>query len=93
MTELKYGYSGLDKKHCYYLLSAKNTFDTWILFYIGKNLTASGKDFKLYLFHPSWIDTKTILTVKVNSASMRGKMIAKKINQHYLTVSKKPIKI
>lgn len=63
-------------------------FDGWVWFHLGKNLTASGKSFRLYPFH-SWRSSKTILTAKVNDAARQGEMIAKKINKHYLSKSKK----
>ncbi len=88
MTELKYGYSELDKTHCYYLLSATNVFDSWIWFSLGKNLKATGKDFRLYPFHPNWKTVKTIFVTKINLASKQGEMIARKINTHYLQKSK-----
>lgn len=81
IIELKYEYA--DKLHCYYLPHATDAFDSWRWFYIGKHLTKKGKDFRMYPFHPSWKETKTILTAKINEAQKQGIMIAKKINSHY----------
>lgn len=88
MTELKYEFSKLDKTHCYYLAEQ----NIWIWFYIGKYLTAAGNNFILYPYTPQY-NLKKILVTKVNSAETKGKLIAKKINKHFLKVSKKPIKL
>jgi hypothetical protein len=82
---LSYRYSELDKTHCYYVLAG--AMYNWVWFYIGKNLKAAGANFRLYPFPDN--NAKVILDAKINDGKKQGEMIAKKINKHYLSKSKK----
>lgn len=87
--ELQYKYSKIDKTHCYCLKAAKDAYESWVWFYLGKNLSEKGKDFRLYPYFFYDNSGKTILISKVNDARKQGENIAKKINNHYALKTKR----